>query len=329
MKNNIPKLYLGPMSKNIVDAAIDIANKFKVHLGFCASRRQIEFNGGYVNNWTTEAFVNYVRDRSSYITLIRDHGGPAQGLYYDDGMTSFRTDVGLFNIIHIDPWKTVNTFNEGIIKTAQYITACNKLNNNCFYEVGTEQSIYPYSAEELDIILKHLKLLLGSNLFNKIVYVVIQSGTSLKGTVNTGKYDANKLKDMINVCKSFSILSKEHNGDYLDSALIQEKGALGLNAINIAPEFGVLETTCILDRMKDSSLLDEYFNLCLESGKWKKWVDNTFNPFEDKCKLIEICGHYLFSDNIFKKMLNNEIFFGLEEEVKNKVEIRIKDILGL
>ena len=48
-----------------------------------ASRRQIDcdsFGGGYVENWSTEEFSEYVKknDRSKNIILARDHGGPWQ-----------------------------------------------------------------------------------------------------------------------------------------------------------------------------------------------------------------------------------------------------------
>lgn len=49
-----PKYYIGPMSKNIVDAIIEFSNKTNHSVGLIPSRRQIEWDGGYVNNWTTE-----------------------------------------------------------------------------------------------------------------------------------------------------------------------------------------------------------------------------------------------------------------------------------
>ena len=73
------KIFLGPMSKNIVDTVIDYSNEFKFPFTFIPSRRQVEYNGGYVNNWTTESFVNYVKRKGKYIFVERDHGGPGQG----------------------------------------------------------------------------------------------------------------------------------------------------------------------------------------------------------------------------------------------------------
>ena len=58
---NIPKLYLGPVSKNVVDAVIEYSNKQQITLGLIASRRQIDFNGGYVNNWNTQNFQSMLK----------------------------------------------------------------------------------------------------------------------------------------------------------------------------------------------------------------------------------------------------------------------------
>ena len=99
------KLFIGPMSKNIVDSSIDFCNEFNVKLGFIPSRRQIDFDSGYVNNWTTRTFTEYVRSKTDKIVLERDHGGPEQGQDLDDGNASFFQDANHFNIIHVDVWK--------------------------------------------------------------------------------------------------------------------------------------------------------------------------------------------------------------------------------
>lgn len=35
----------------------------------------------------------------------------------------------------------------------------------------------------------------------------------------------------------------------------------------------------------------------------EKWVSDDFKPEENKRKLIEICGHYVFSNDKFKNIL--------------------------
>ena len=80
----------------------------------------------------------------------------------------------------------------------------------------------------------------SDKLYDKIKYLVIQSGTSLKGNTQTGDYDKDRLIKMVNVAKKYNLLSKEHNGDYIPVSVIKEKFELGLDAINIAPEFGLI-----------------------------------------------------------------------------------------
>ena len=66
IKPNRTLLGVGPMSLNCVKAAIRVSNKFSFPLMLIASRRQIdsEIHGrGYVNNWSTEEFSNYVKKK--------------------------------------------------------------------------------------------------------------------------------------------------------------------------------------------------------------------------------------------------------------------------
>jgi len=71
--------FLGPMSKNIVDTIIDYSLKHPWQkIVFIPSRRQVDFTGGYVNEWSTKTFVEYVKQRNPLILVERDHGGPGQ-----------------------------------------------------------------------------------------------------------------------------------------------------------------------------------------------------------------------------------------------------------
>ena len=83
LKNKSTLLSIGPVSKNCVDATIEISDKHNLTLTLIASRNQIDnlkFNGGYVNNWHTASFAKYVRKKckNKKIYLARDHGGPWQ-----------------------------------------------------------------------------------------------------------------------------------------------------------------------------------------------------------------------------------------------------------
>ena len=69
------KFFIGPISKNIVDSILEFQTESKNKVGLIPSRRQVDYKGGYSNNWTTERLSNYAKD----LIIMRDHSGPGQG----------------------------------------------------------------------------------------------------------------------------------------------------------------------------------------------------------------------------------------------------------
>ncbi len=318
------------MSKNIVDAIIEFANKTKTPIGLIPSRRQVERNGGYVNNWTTKEFCEYVRSKTKHVLLVRDHAGPNQGNDFDFGVTSFIQDCdeNMFDVIHVDVWKQFKVYEEGLEATIDFINLGYTLNENMRYEIGTEESIRPTTPEELDKLITDLKATLPKRLFNKIEYVVIQSGTALQGNENVGSFNQDRLIEMVKVVDKHGLISKEHNGDYLSDELVIEKFKNGLDSINIAPEFGQIETKLILQDIKENH--PEHFNLlydiCLASNRWVKWVSKDFNPDENKDELINICGHYVLSNPQFIK-IKKKLSSDLDEKIKTAVKERLERLV--
>ena len=116
-----PKYFICSMSKQIVDSVLELQSD---RFGLLPTRRQIDFDGGYVNMWDTTSFHKYVRSKSD-IVLERDHCGPNQGKIEDDGLLSYINDAKYFDIIHIDPWKI--TGNDKSIGIAQTLDTMNYL----------------------------------------------------------------------------------------------------------------------------------------------------------------------------------------------------------
>ena len=309
------KYFIGPMSKNVVDSIIEFDGNF----GFIPSRRQVDYNGGYVNSWTTGEFATYVNGR---VPIERDHGGIGQGYKRDDGIESFMHDCRYFDKIHIDPWKEYQDFDKGLQETIDCINFIYLVmgKKKVKFEVGTEESIRRFADIELNSLLSDLESKLEPEIFENIEYVVVQSGVGLDlgKQNNTGTFDPDRLEKMISVCKKFGKKSKEHNGDYLSNDEYKVRFDMGLDSINIAPEFGQLETMIYLNHM-DSESISTWYELCLKSKRWEKWVDEYFIPEDNKRKLILICGHYLLSDKGFKKIKPN-IDTEIVLEIKYKLE---------
>jgi hypothetical protein len=323
------KYGIGVMSKNVVDVCIDYANKYNHNIILIPSRRQVDYCSGYVNNWNTETLSSYVKSKTSNILLKRDHGGPHQGNEKDAGFLSLYHDCLYFDAIHIDPWKVAKHLDEGCELTKRYIEFCYSKNPNVIFEVGTEESIFRYDAHNLDYLLSNLKDSLKPKIFESIKYAVIQSGTCLKENTNTGDYDVNRLTDMINVCKKYGMFSKEHNGDYLSDDLITDKFKVGLDSINLAPELGQIETQVYLNQIKNTNLFDIYFDLCYASRRWEKWVDySTFDPFKNREKLINICGHYVLSQKEFVSEIKNKITPNIDYLIKESLTRKLDGLYG-
>lgn len=321
-----PRIFIGPMTKNVVDGAIQFENKTKLPIAFIPSRRQVDYDGGYVNNWTTSEFTQYVRAKSHAI-IVRDHAGPLQGKTDDDGILSLLEDCKHMDVIHIDPWKLHKELLSGTNATCELIKQCHAVNPNVKFEVGTEQSIRNFEIVELEYLLSELKKSLNTEEFSKVKYLVIQSGTSLSGNNQTGNYSDQRLREMLGVAKKYGMITKEHNGDYIETILINKKFEEGLDCINIAPEFGLIETETYLENIKDEETFELLWKICFESGKWIKWVENGFKPEDNKKELIRICGHYVVSTDEFRVI--KERVGNIDQIVADRVEQKLRELYGL
>jgi len=338
-KRRCTLLGVGPMSVNCVDAAIELASEHEAPLLMIASRRQIdseEFGGGYVNNWTTEEFANYVidKDKKGKIILARDHGGPWQntkekaaqlGLRkaMDSAKKSYLADIKAgFQVLHIDPSVDIHStpdIDEVLNRIFELYEFCwmeaQRNRREIIFEVGTEeQSGSTNSQEELDYMLNSIINFCIKNNIPRPAFVVIQCGTRVMEMRNVGSFDspvrvANEIPaeiqvpKMIEICNKHNIFMKEHNTDYLSDEGLQWHPRLGIHSANVAPEFGVAETIALVDLLEENSFLnlaERFLKISYDSRKWDKWMlkDSTAS---DRDRAL-IAGHYVFSNPEVKEL---------------------------
>jgi len=356
---NCTLLGVGPMSKNCIDATIELANEYCTPLMLIASRRQIDseqFGGGYVENWTTEQFADYViyKDTQKNIILARDHGGPWQNeleisnkLNLNDAMQSakesYRADIDAgFQMLHIDPSVDIHA-NPNIDQVLERVyelyefcwTYSQQKKQDVIFEIGTEeQNGSNNTQEELEYTLECMRKFCKSNKLPYPSFIVIQAGTRVMEMRNVGSFDspirvANELPPeiqiprMISICNHYKIFMKEHNADYLSTDSLKWQPRLGIHAANIAPEFGVAESKAFIDLMENSNqniLLEEFLRISYDSKKWEKWMINATSA-SDKDKAI-ISGHYIFSTAECLELKNQARFHikDLDTQLKNKVK---------
>ena len=168
------------------------------------------------------------------------------------------------------------------------------------------------------------KIALTNDQYSKIKYAVVQSGTrlDLSTRTNTGDFNNNRLLDFIEVVKSFDLMSKEHNGDYLiDSFDVEIRYESGLDAINIAPEFGQIESEFYLEQCKGSSLFDILHDICYTSGKWKKWIPDISRV--SKKQIIMTCCHYILSEKDFIQKIKTH-FPNADELIQKRINSKLR-----
>ena len=294
-------LCVGPMSKNCVDAAIEIANEKNIPIILIASRRQIdsqEFGGGYVNNWVTDEYAQYVRskDKKNNIILARDHGGPWQSEVekkknldlreaMNSAKSSFKSDIDAgFQMIHIDPSIDIHQapeISEVIDRVFELYDFCysyaKKNNKDIIFEIGTEeQTGSSNSQEEVEYILSEMDKFCKKNKFPNPSFIVVQTGTRVMETRNIGIFDYPfrvenqipaeiQIPKILEICNKYDIFMKEHNADYLSDEGLRWHPKLGIHSVNIAPEFGVIETKALLSILEKYNLKDLFNEFINES----------------------------------------------------------------
>jgi len=357
-------LGVGPMSVNCVDATIELAKEHDVPVLMIASRRQIDsdlFGGGYVNNWTTQAFANYVtsKNQKGQVLLARDHGGPWQNIMEVEqklclrramlsAKASYKADIDAgFQVLHIDPSLDIH----GVPNVDEVLDRVYELYEFCWheaqrsgkkvvFEVGTEeQSGSTNSEESLEYTLAAIKKFCVRNKIPAPTFVVVQCGTKVMEMRNVGCFESTlcvendvlapiQLQRMLAICNMYGVLMKEHNTDYLSNEALQMHPRLGIHAANVAPEFGVTESKALVTVLEANGLSDlseQFLSISLESKKWEKWMlDGTKADAREKAL---IAGHYVFSApavvELKAKAANELLKIGINLELYLKDQLKL------
>ena len=380
-KDRATMIGIGPMSHTLIKASMLLAKEKDFPLMFIASRNQVdadELGGGYVCNWDQKRFAEAIaqvakeNNFDGLYYLCRDHGGPWQrdnerNAHLPEkeamelGKKSYKYDLeNGFDLLHIDPTKDpyivgkVIDMNVNINRTIELIeTAENERKAmglpSVSYEVGTEETNGGLtSSENYEAFIKKLNEKLDEKNLPHPAFIVGNTGTLTRLTENVGHVDPASCKNLSAIAKKYHVGLKEHNGDYLDDVILLQHPAWGVTAMNVAPEFGTVETQAYLklseveDSLYAEGLISDKSNIALvltteavKSGRWKKWMVDGKDKLsikeilEDKelARLItEISGHYTFNNLLVKaeiaKLYDNLSQSGIDGEryVVNKIK---------
>ncbi|MFQ5513198.1 MAG: class II D-tagatose-bisphosphate aldolase non-catalytic subunit [Myxococcota bacterium] len=323
-------LGVGPMSRNCVDVTLELSRERHLPLMLIASRQQIEcaeLGGGYVEGWTTESFVSHVRSLApSPVLLARDHGGPWQhaaeralGMELDEAMrrakTSYAADIEAgFDLVHIDASHdpsgsaSVDQLLDRVFELYEFCHAtARRQGRELLFEVGTdEQSAEFQDPGELEYVLTSVNRFCASESLPRPTFVVVQTGTRVLETENVGGLRVStfpRLRRLLELCRAHRIWLKEHNADYLPRSALRGHPRVGIDAVNIAPELGVVETRAFLRLLRCHSLgalAERFLELAYDSGCWRKWLKPASRL--DAAGRAILAGHYVFAASEFREL---------------------------
>lgn len=321
-------LALGPMSPEIVESIFKYSHYNRKELMIIASKNQIDHNGGYVNNWTTEEFMDFIRKMketypNSNIKICRDHCGPGFNGIHDleDSYKSIEADIkNGFDLIHIDFCNFKGNKEQQFEESKKAIEHCYRLNPRIMIEIGTDENIGTnFGFMNLQEVEREINFFTG---FCKPEFYVVQTGSLIKEINQVGNFNKDFVQKISQILKSKGIKLKEHNADYLSKEEIKMREGI-VDAMNIAPQLGVIQTMLTLKKCLMYGIdFTDFLNEVYEKGKWKKWMHN--NTEENKFLCCVIAGHYHFASENYKKITEK---LNEKEDIKETIINGIMEVI--
>lgn len=295
-------LCVGAVSQRVIEEAA----KCHVHQ-IVASRAQVNETGGYVG-WDQFDLVQHVKYLSGGATLvIRDHGGPLQGGFEDDGIESFMADVTAgFNGLHIDVCKLPYLDQpKTLVKLVEQFG-----DQSVTIEVGGERVDQDWNDTLLNVVMSETAVI--------PTYQVIDTGGHVWAERQVGHLRRRADVELLGwTARNYKIKTKAHNQDWFGRRLRYD-GVL--DAYNIAPEFARVETDALLTVLPWSSA-DRLLQLAYDSGTWRRWFGDDEGTWDDRARCAV---HYIMNqpeaagvaavfgerDEFVRKAIRNAILAG-------------------
>jgi tagatose-1,6-bisphosphate aldolase non-catalytic subunit AgaZ/GatZ len=347
------------MSRNVIDAAIALAYAHGESLMLIPSRRQIEsslLGGGYVENWDTSRFSDYVRSRdpAGLVLLCRDHGGPYQnpaeirdgysaGRAMKAAVDSLKQDIDAgFWLLHVDTSLDLGGAADKWIAMERAVSICGETFEYAAstgrvvrFEIGFEtQGPEAGDAAEFRALIDETAYRLRKASIPIPTFVVAQTGTMIRETFNLGALKSrphsviSKVRELVRAASRHGIAVKAHNCDYLDAQDLRCLMTAGVAAINIAPELGVAETRAFIELLEKAGLvreLDRFLELACASMSWTKWMMAGSNA-TDLDKAI-IAGHYVYGTDAFRDIKNIAQKSTLMKSIDDYLRQRVMEVI--
>lgn len=303
MQSTANRLAVGPLSPEIVEVTYEYSHSTGVPLMFCVSRNQIDYDSGYTG-WRTKTFMKYldtiaVANPNARVRVCRDHCGPGFNGHYDmdSVFTTLRTDIECgFDLEHIDLSRLQESKKEIQRRSILAVLYCRRLRSGIGIELGTDDVGKPIvpSVKELERQLVAVREVLP------VDFYVVSTGTWVLEDTQLGRLYPSS-RTLRSVLNDNGLRLKEHNADYMEGDVLK-RHASSVDAMNICPELGVVQTRAVLSLCAHHNIPTDAFRteVC-EGGSWKKWDYSTLQS--SPSRQVEIAGHYHYDTKVGRALL--------------------------
>ncbi len=298
-------LACGPMSPEIVEAVFLHSHKHNTQLMLICSRNQVDVDSGYV--FTTRKYMEYIllmkaRYRLSDVVICRDHCGPGFGSYYENDLEGTKRTIRCdlehgFDLIHIDLCLATDmSHSEKLEHTLALMRYALSIRSDVMFEIGTDENV-GITEDNVERIVSDIRIC--QRAANPVFYVV-QTGSLVLENFNTGSFMSDVVGRMKQAINQHGISLKEHNADYLTKEQLKLRNGT-VDAVNIAPQLGVVQTSHILSQALIYGISTEPFvQKVLDGKRWKKWTGNSSNHL----LCATIAGHYHFDSPEYQNLMS-------------------------
>jgi len=290
------KLGVGAVSIFAIRNAYRVSHLTGKQLIIISSRSQIDYDGGYLGI-TTKNFVDLTKQYKelwprSEVLLARDHCGP-NIKFKDEDISKIRTSIEWdcscnFDIIHID----FSRAKDLISTSCSLMRDALAINPHIRFEVGKEEN--DGNLDTMEDILETIDVYKEFPL----EFFALRTGSSLSNGKQVGSIRKEEILDSVNYLHGLNIRVKEHNADYSSIEEVMERTNL-VDTMNVAPEFGVIQTKKTIELCEKFGIDDsEFLNKAYETQAWKRWA-----PTSDILTKSVVSGHYVFNTKEYKDLI--------------------------
>ncbi len=292
------------MSPEIVEAVFFHAQKQGEPLMLIASKNQIDFDGGYCGNWNTRQYAEFISQMKqkypkAFVYICRDHCGPGfKNDALEDVYKTIDADIeNGFDLIHVDFCHYKGARKELLEESKKAILYIKNQNPKMRLEVGTDENAGVF-LEDMEAIEKDMAYF---SAIAPLEFFVVQTGSLVKEQNQVGGFNREFITKIKTQAEKYNLGLKEHNCDYLEASEIKKRQGV-IDAVNVAPQFGVLQTTLTLQKCLTYGIdFTEFLNEAYLSGKWKKWLYKHTADNNYLCAVL--AGHYIFANLSYRKLV--------------------------